>query len=71
MFDEKSRRAASLIAVGVCLYAGVMHLEVVMGALSAVINIFFPVLLGLGFAFVLNVPVSGMERMLGRLVERR
>lgn len=70
MFDEKSRRAASLIAFGVCLYAAVMHLDVVIGALSAVINIFFPVLLGLGFAFVLNVPVSGMERMLGRLVER-
>lgn len=47
-----------------------MHLDVVIGALSAVINIFFPVLLGLGFAFVLNVPVSGIERMLGRLVER-
>ena len=70
MFDEKSRRAASLIAFGVCLYAAVMHLDAVIGALSAVINIFFPVLLGLGFAFVLNVPVSGMERMLGRLVER-
>ena len=70
MFDEKSRRVASLIAFGVCLYAAVMHLDVVIGALSAVINIFFPVLLGLGFAFVLNVPVSGMERMLGRLVER-
>lgn len=70
MIDEKTRRAASLIAFGVCLYAAVMHLDVVLGALSAVINIFFPVLLGLGFAFVLNVPVSGMERLLGRLVAR-
>ncbi len=70
MSDEKSRRAASLIAFGVCLYAAVMHLDVVIGALSAVIDIFFPVLLGLGFAFVLNVPVSGMERLIGRLVER-
>ena len=41
MFDEKSRRVASLIAFGVCLYAAVMHLDVVIGALSAVINIFF------------------------------
>lgn len=70
MIDEKTRRAASLIAFGVCLYAAVMHLDVVIGALSAVVNIFFPVLLGLGFAFVLNVPVSGMERLLGRLVDR-
>ncbi len=70
MFDEKWRRAASLIMFGVCLYAAVMHLDGVIGALSAVVDVFFPVLLGLGFAFVLNVPVSGMERLLGRLVER-
>ena len=30
MFDEKSRRVASLIAFGVCLYAAVMHLDVEM-----------------------------------------
>ena len=68
MFDQKTRRALSLIAFGVCLYAAMMHLDVVLGALSAAVDIFFPVLLGLGFAFVLNVPVSGMERLLHRAV---
>lgn len=68
MFDQKTRRALFLIAFGVCLYAAMMHLDVVLGALSAVVDIFFPVLLGLGFAFVLNVPVSGMERLLHRAV---
>lgn len=75
MFDKQTRRAAALVAFGVCLYAALSHLDVVLGALSAVIDIFFPVLLGLGFAFVLNVPVSGMERLLTRacaaLPERR
>lgn len=66
MFDQKTRRALFLIAFGVCLYAAMMHLDVVLGALSAAVDIFFPVLLGLGFAFVLNVPVSGMERLLHR-----
>ena len=66
MFDKQTRRAAALIAFGVCLYAAVMHLDVVIHALSTVIDILFPVLLGLGFAFVLNVPVSGMERLLCR-----
>lgn len=66
MFDTQTRRAAALIAFGVCLYAAVMHLDVVLHALSAVVDILFPVLLGLGFAFVLNVPVSGMERLLAR-----
>ena len=64
MFDKQTRRAAALIAFGVCLYAAVMHLDVVLHAVSTVLDILFPVLLGLGFAFVLNVPVSGMERML-------
>ena len=68
MFDQKTRRALILIAFGVCLYAAMMHLDVVLGALSAAVDIFFPVLLGLGFAFVLNVPVSGMERLLHRAV---
>lgn len=68
MFDQKTRRALFLIAFGVCLYAAMMHLDVVLGALSAAVDIFFPVLQGLGFAFVLNVPVSGMERLLHRAV---
>lgn len=68
MFDQKTRRALFLIAFGVCLYAAMMHLDVVLSALSAAADIFFPVLLGLGFAFVLNVPVSGMERLLHRAV---
>lgn len=68
MFDQKTRRALFLIAFGVCLYAAMMHLDVVLGALSAAVDIFFPVLLGLGFAFVLNVPVSSMERLLHRAV---
>ena len=66
MVDQRTRRAAVLIAFGVCLYAALMHLDVVLGVLSAAIDIFFPVLLGLGFAFVLNVPVSGVERLLLR-----
>ena len=66
MFDTQTRRAAALVAFGVCLYVGLSHLDVVLGVLSAVVDIFSPVLLGLGVAFVLNVPVSGMERLLRR-----
>lgn len=69
MLDQQTRRTASLIAFGVCLYAAVMHLDVVIHAISSVIDILFPVLLGLGFAFVLNVPVSGLERLLRRAAD--
>ena len=70
MFDQQTRRIALLIAFGVCLHVAVSHLDVVLGALSAIVDILFPVLLGLGIAFVLNVPVSGMERLLARLISR-
>ncbi|MFR3450817.1 MAG: hypothetical protein ACLTSX_03410 [Collinsella sp.] len=68
MFDEKSRRVALADRVRrLSLLRAVMHLDVVIGALSAVINISSSGAARPGFAFVLNVPVSGMERMLGRL----
>ena len=70
MFDQKTRRAAMLIAFGVCLYAALMHLDVVLGVIGSVVDVLFPVLLGLGVAFVLNVPVSGMERLLTRVVAK-
>ncbi|MDO4437199.1 MAG: AI-2E family transporter [Coriobacteriaceae bacterium] len=66
MLDQKTKRAAFLIAFGICLYAAVIHLDLVMAAVVSTVDILFPVLLGLGVAFVLNVPVSGMERLLAR-----
>ena len=64
MFDKQTKRLAALIAFGVLLYAAVMNFGAVSAAVGSVVNIFFPVLLGLGVAFVLNVPVSGVERMI-------
>lgn len=70
MIDKETKRAAGLIAFGVLLYAAVMNLDIVLAALGSVVEIFFPVLLGLGVAFVLNVPVSGVERIIRRAADR-
>lgn len=63
MDDKKLKDALFLIAFGVVLYVGMTHLSTVLAAVSSVVDLLLPVLIGAIFAFVLNVPVSGLERM--------
>lgn len=57
-----------LILFGVGLFAAFMNLPIVVGVLRHVVGLSFPVLLGLVLAFVLNVPMHGFEKRLGKLV---
>lgn len=61
--DKKLKDALFLIAFGVVLYVGMTHLLTVLAAVSSVVDLLLPVLIGAIFAFVLNVPMSGLERM--------
>lgn len=61
--DKKLKDALFLIAFGVVLYVGMTHLSTVLAAVSSVVDLLLPVLIGAIFAFVLNVPMSGLERM--------
>lgn len=61
--DKKLKDALFLIAFGVVLYVGMTHLSTVLAAASSVVDLLLPVLIGAIFAFVLNVPMSGLERM--------
>lgn len=63
MDDKKLKDALFLIAFGVVLYVGMTHLSTVLAAVSSVVDLLLPVLIGAIFAFVLNVPMSGLERM--------
>lgn len=63
MDDKKLKDALFLIAFGVVLYVGMTHLSTVLSAVSSVVDLLLPVLIGAIFAFVLNVPMSGLERM--------
>lgn len=68
--NKKMRDAMFLVAFGVLLYVGMTHLSVVFDALSKVAQLLLPVLIGAIFAFVLNVPMSGLERMFNQLGDR-
>lgn len=64
----KEKKAAKWIiqVVTVCLliYLGIRHIDVVTGAVSWLINLFQPLLIGIVFALILNVPMCPIERHL-------
>lgn len=59
-----------LIAFGVILYAGLMNLTGVIAFMKGLFGIFLPIISGLILAFVLNVPMSGFERLYHRLFQK-
>ena len=64
------RRIRRLIAFGVILFAVVMNLDRVGAALSWLLQLLSPILMGLIFALILYVPMHGFERILSRIDRR-
>lgn len=64
----KLKSSLLLIAFGVALFAVFMNFEKVLGLLESLVELVFPILLGLLIAFVLNVPMTGFEHLLERFV---
>jgi len=56
-----------LIAFGVALFVGLSKYDVVLGLISSLFKIASPVLIGFLIAFILNVPMRGIERIIYRL----
>lgn len=61
---ETTKKLMVLITFTVLLLVGAQHLDVVLGALGFLWGIAFPLVLGAMAAFVLNVPMSFLERKL-------
>lgn len=61
------RRVAALIAFGVLLYAAAMNPETIGHLLGWLFALISPILLGLVFALILNVPMHGFQWLLARL----
>ncbi len=55
-----------LIAFGVILFWALFNLKSIVGHVSSVLELIFPVLLGILFALIFNVPMSAIERTLFR-----
>jgi len=65
------RRMMRLITFGVLLYAAVMNLDGVGAGISYLLSLLMPVLLGMGIALVLDVPMHGFEKLFARLDRRQ
>ena len=63
----KMKQYLLLVAFGVALFAALMNLSVLLGFLGTLLNLLYPVLLGMLLAFILNVPMRGMEKRLKKL----
>lgn len=66
----KAKQILLVITLGALIFAGILNLDYVLGALSALLSIFLPVLGGFVLAFMLNVPMRGIEGLLARLAAR-
>ena len=67
--DKREKRVFLYIAFAIGLYAVVTHLDKVIKMFGYVGNLFTPIVAGLIIAFILNVPVSGFEKLLARLTK--
>lgn len=70
--DKKKFRAwAALIAWGIILYVLLNHLPVILMLLKTLLNLAFPMIVGGVLAFILNVPMHGVEDKLQRWQTKR
>lgn len=63
---KDSRRQASkwiigVVAACILIYLAVRHIHVIASAVSWLVNLFLPMLIGLVMALILNVPLTFLE----------
>lgn len=61
MSDNTFRNYLFLITFGICLLVALLNIKYLLGYLGLFMNIITPVLIGLGIAFILNIPMSFIE----------
>lgn len=65
--DKKLQHSLIIVAFGVVLYAALMNLGPVIGFFGGLIGLALPLVIGFVLAFMLNVPMRGIENLLKKL----
>lgn len=65
--DKKLKHSLILVAFGVALYAALMNLGTVLSFFKALGALVLPLLIGFVGAFILNVPMRGIENLLTKV----
>ena len=67
MKDKSLKSTLIAVAFGVTLFGALINIEAIFSFIGRIGTLVFPVLLGLLIAFVLNVPVNGIEDLVNKL----
>jgi len=70
MSEKTFKSYLFLIAFGICLFIALLNIKYLFGFLGVFISIITPVLIGLGIAFVLNIPMTFVEKHLFKFVDK-
>ena len=71
MNQETYKKIRKLIILAILLYLGVNHIDVVMNAVVWGLELIIPFIIGVGVAYVLNVPMRFVEKLLfGRVLRQ-
>ncbi|MGN0333494.1 MAG: AI-2E family transporter [Lachnospiraceae bacterium] len=62
--SQAAKWIIQVVTACILVYLGIRHLDVVAGAITWLVNLFKPLLLGIIFALVLNVPMCPIEKIL-------
>ena len=60
-----------LIGFGVTLFIALLHLGTIFAWIANVIKIVMPVLIGFMIAFIINVPIRGIERLIDKIRKKK
>ena len=65
--DKRLKNSLIVTAFGVILFAALMHIAELSAFLGRVFDLFLPIIAGLIIAFVMNVPMRGFEKLMGKV----
>lgn len=61
---ENVKKIIGIMAFGIILYVGLQNIAIIKVAIGYVLEVLSPFLIGAGLAFVLNIPMSALEKKL-------
>lgn len=71
MMEKKMKQILLIVIVGIGFFAALMNLHVVLRFMGEVMGIILPVIVGGILALFINVPMTGIEKRLRKILKKR
>lgn len=68
--DKKLKRNLLTVAFGVILFVALTNIGNIKDGFFGAVNLFFPVIQGFILAFIINVPMRGIEKRINKLTAK-